>query len=242
MRSGKVIETIGRITKIEHLTTVRSNILPDTLVLRNSNPFPGYKQQENNSYQKPVSIFLILRYRYAPEKIIRITKKLKQQKDFRCNAGYGEIFIDESVYPCIRIKGIDCISQISHIQELYKINEIQFMPDKKINADGKIKIFKIFKISEIDEGLYRDYYEAEKFYIKIPHDVNWNNFLEIIRIVRKNLRNPEYDAAMGIIYRFSGPEEVIRIYDRNKSLERAQDIKNEFLKEIGKKELHDINH
>ena len=69
MRSGKVIETIGSITKIEHLTTVRSNILPDTLVLRNSNPFPGYKQQENNSYQKPVSIFLILRYRYAPEKI-----------------------------------------------------------------------------------------------------------------------------------------------------------------------------
>ncbi|UCH15477.1 MAG: hypothetical protein JSV22_05805, partial [Bacteroidales bacterium] len=135
-------------------------------------------------------------------------------------------------YPCIRIKGLECYDLIPEIQADYKNNDIKFMSFKAIDSDGKIKVFKHFKITEITDGIYRDLFEGEKFYFTIPLQINWRLLEHLTNNVKKKIENSNFDSALGIINRFNGPEDVIRIYDRNKTLERALEIKNKYLKEL----------
>lgn len=234
MEHKDVIETIGSITKMENLQSLEEDILENTLVLRNIDPFPGYHAsagQTENSI-KPVSVFIILRYRYAPEKINKLNKELIQNRYTRCYPSFGEIITRDSIYPCIRLKGIDNSGQIPSIQDYFVKNDIQLMSFRKIESPGRIKIFKTFRLMELNDGLYRDLNDGEKFYIRTPQPLNWKRFEYISRKIRYNLKNPNFDSALGVIYRFCGPEDVIRIYDHDKSTERALELKKLYTKEI----------
>ncbi|NJK84816.1 MAG: hypothetical protein HC906_01370 [Bacteroidales bacterium] len=70
-------------------------------------------------------------YRYFPEKLERIAKALKEEDLIECCSSFGEIIIQEKIYPCIRIKRLRSDVVIHDIQEFFKKNEIKFMPYKK---------------------------------------------------------------------------------------------------------------
>ena len=105
MEPSEAIETIGSITKMEKLCSLEHDIIKNTLVLKNIDPFPGYRSDSDTDDSKPGSVFIILRYRYAPEKINRINKNLVESKITSCYPSFGEIIIRSSIFPCIRIKG-----------------------------------------------------------------------------------------------------------------------------------------
>ncbi len=228
------IETIGSVTKMENLCSIEKEVLQDTLVLRNVDPFPGYRTQQDNiqTDKKPSSVFIILRYQYSPEKINKVNKDLIASRITNCYPSFGEVVTRDSIFPCIRIKGLDDFGLILGIQNFVKRNDIQLMPYKKVTGSARIKIFKSFRLIEISEGLYRDLNEGAKIYIRMPHSINWKQFIEITKKVKFNLSNRNFDSALGTIYRFCGPEDVIRIYDQNKTLERALLLKKLYLKEI----------
>ena len=248
MEPNEIIETIGSITKMEELCSIEQNTLRNTMVLRNLNPFPGFRTdlQKDDSFEKPVSIFIVLRYRYAPEKINRINKNLVSSRITECYPSTGEIITRNMILPCIRIKGLKDSESIPVIQNFFKRHDLKLMDYQKVKSKARIKIFKSFKLVEIAEGLYRDLNEGEKVYIRIPQSLNWKKFEYISKKIRYNLKERNFDAAMGNIYRFCGPEDVIRIYDRNKSLKRALELKKHFLREL-KKDIpisagHQIEH
>jgi hypothetical protein len=235
MKSNQIIETTGIIKKVETLTNVEEHILPNTLVLISDNPFPGYRERsniENNTVLN--SVYLVLMYRYFPEKIERISKYLGKKYE-NCYFDCGEIIVQNSIYPCIRILGIVCNEVISGIQTYYKNNDIKFMAYKKINNEANIRVFKHFKVTEVVNGIYRDLYEGEKFYIVIPNQINWKILRDVTFKIREKMANPEFDAALGIINRFTGPEDVIRILDSDKTLKRTLEIKNKYIKELKKR-------
>ncbi|MFO7655758.1 MAG: hypothetical protein R6W78_01720 [Bacteroidales bacterium] len=239
MKTQSIIETTGNITKMEVLSNVEYDILPGSLVLTNSMPFPGYKQEQHDpDFKKlPQSYYLILMYRYFPEKLERIAKALNTENIIECCSSIGEIIMQNSIYPCIRIKRLKADRILIDIHEFYKKNDIKFLSYKKIYAEAKIKVFKHFRIIEIEQGVYRDLTEGEKFYFNIPVQLNWKLFEYFIKRVKLNLSNPNFDAAMGVINRFTGPEDVIRIYDPDKTLERAIEIKRHFNKEFNKEKM-----
>jgi hypothetical protein len=234
MEHNEIIETIGSITKMENLRSLEQDILKNTLVLKNVDPFPGYSTQNSNisSGNKPGSIFIILRYRYAPEKINRINKDLAASRITSCYPSFGEIITRDAILPCIRIKGLDAYDTIPVVQNFFKRNDLKLMDFRKIDSTARIKIFKTFRLVEIGEGLYRDLNDGEKIYIRIPFALNWKRFDFVTKKIKYNLKDHNFDAAMGTIYRFCGPEDVIRIYDQNKKLERALELKKMYLKEI----------
>lgn len=229
-----MIETIGSITKMENLLSFEQDVLPNSLVLKNVDPFPGYRSKNQNLAigNKPGSIFIILRYRYAPEKINHINRDLVTCRITDCHPSFGEIITRESILPCIRIKHIENYSSIPVIQNFYKRNDLKLMDFRPFNGPARIKIFKAFRLSEISEGLYRDLNDGEKIYIKIPHSINWKRFDHITKKIKSHIKNPNFDAALGVIYRFCGPEDVIRIYDQVKTLERAVQLRKQFVKEV----------
>jgi hypothetical protein len=242
MDYNEVIETIGSITKMESVKTIEQNILKNSLVLRTVDPFPGFhKEKDINNGKKSESVFIILQNKYAPEKINRINWKLTSDKIVSRYPSFGEIITQESIFPCIRLKGIEDLSQIPHIQEYFKKNDLQLMDYQKVSCRARIKIFKTFKIIEIADGLYRDLNEGEKIYIRILNSMNWKRFDNITKKIKYNLKNRNFDSALGIIYRFCGPEDVIRVYDEEKTLERALLIKKMYIKEIKKYNLITAN-
>jgi hypothetical protein len=244
MEYSGAIETIGSITKMENITSVEENILQNTLVLRNIDPFPGYHlpKKGDEAATKSGSTFIVLRHRYSPEKINKINKDLIASRITECFPSFGEIITRESIFPCIRIKDLQNDDQIILIQNFFIRNGLQLTPYRKIEGNARIKIFKTFRLIEIAEGLYRDLNNGVIIYIRTSHALNWKQFDEITRKIKLNMDNRNFDAALGIIYRFCGPEDVIRVYDQNKTLERALQLKKYYLKEIKRSILISVNH
>lgn len=231
MEQSQIIETIGSITKTESLVSMRRDVIENSLVLKSKDPFPGVRELTEEN-EKPGSVFIILHYRYAPEKINRITCKLLLDLNLQRYPSYGEIITYDRILPCVRVKELMNNSQIKPIQEYLSNHDLQLMHYHSVDSECRIKIFKTFKLAEIGDGLYRDLQDGEKFYVRIQDSLNWKRFDFITKKIKSNLSNPEFDAAMGVIYRFAGPENVIRIYDRNISFERASALRKLYLKEI----------
>jgi len=229
----QVVETIGSITKQEQLAVLNDGVLENTMVLRSVNPFPGI----DNESEKPGSIFIILRYRYAPEKINRINYKLWRKMNLNQYPGYGEIITNDGVLPCVRLKGLNDLTKIIPIQSYLKENDLKVMSYRNFNSECKIKIYKSFRIIEIGDGLYRDLNDGDKFYIRVGDMIKWNEFQAIVKKIKSMLQNPEFDAATGVIYRFLGPEHVVRIYDHDKTFKRAVLLRQRFLNEIKHEKL-----
>ncbi len=239
MKIQPIIETTGYITKVELLSSVELNVLPGSLVLANIHPFPGFqtKTEDTDLETRPVSFYLIMMYRYFPEKLERISKALNEENIIECCSSFGEIVMQNKIFPCIRIKRLKSNKLLAEIQNFYKKNDIKFVGFKKTHCEGKIKVFKHFKIVEVAEGVYRDLCEGEKFYFQIPAQLNWKLFDHLAKRVKSRMNNPNFDPAMGVINRFTGPEDVIRIYDTNKTLERALEIRKSFIREFKKERL-----
>ncbi len=235
MKNNEVIETIGSITKMEKLSALLTNTLENTLVLRSVDPFPGFRTQDDNPQRKkPDSLYIILRYRYAPEKINRINRDLSMGRLTGFFPSFGEIITRDAILPCIRIKGIKDYTEIPDIQQYFKNNDLKLMDFREFEGESRIKIFKTFKLTEIAEGLYRDLNDGAKIYFRLPRAINWKRLDYITRKIKSAENNPNFDAALGVIYRFCGPEDVIRIYDQDKTLERALHIRKLFTKEVKK--------
>ena len=152
MTTQPIIETTGSITKMEVLSEIDTNIMQGSLVLTNKNPFPGFisNVDKNLKTTKPGSYYLILMYRYFPEKLERIGKALRDENLIECCSSSGEIIMQNNIYPCIRIKKLKTNKLLCEIQEFYKKNDIKFMGYKKIRGEARIKVFKHFKLLEID--------------------------------------------------------------------------------------------
>jgi len=218
---------------MENLQSDECFINDNILVLRNVDPFPGFriKDKEDNK-PKPSSVFIILQHRYPPEKVNQINHDLIKNRITTCYPSYGEIITVDSLLPCIRLKGLQDNSVIPVVLDYLVKNDLNLMAYQNIECCARIKIFKTFKIAEVSDGIYRDIIDDEKFYIKIPQSLNWKRFEYIVKKIRYNLKDRNFDAAMGVIYRFCGTEDVNRIYDEDKSIERAKAFKKVFIKEI----------
>jgi hypothetical protein len=235
MEPKQVIETTGTITKVENLAQIDYHTLDDTLVLESKKQLSGLVTRTNSD--KPEAVYLVLLYRYFPEKISRLAKALKEKYNAEWWSASGEIIIKNKVYPIIRIKGLSKYDYIPVIQDFYKSNDIKFAPYRILWAPGRIIVHKHFRIIELIDGIYRDLYEPERFYFVVPEQLTWNMLVYFTRHVKSNLENPAFDAALGVINRFSGPEDVIRIFDRDKTLERALLIRNQYLKILKRESL-----
>jgi hypothetical protein len=246
MDHSEVIETIGSITKMESVISIEQSILENSLVLKNIDPFPGFrKEKEKKSEYVTLSFFIILKNRYTSEKINSIIWDLASDKLVIFYPSIGEIITQSSIYSCIRIKGIKDLNQILNIQTYIYKHGLELMEYQNINCWARIKIFKTFKLVEIADGLYRDLNEGEKIYIRISNSMNWKDFERITKNVKYKLKNRNFDSALGIIYRFCGPEDVIRVFDEEKTLERALLIKKMYFKEINdnvSKSVHNLQH
>jgi len=206
------LEISGFILKKEFLSTIRFNVLEDTLVLENKKPFPGYFGHNLPDTEEPRSVFLILQETASPELVGRWITTIKKKEQHTCYGNYAELIIGNEQFSSIRVLGLDCFSRIGELQALLLKEGVKFRKVRTIDQEGLIKVHKTFLLQETEEGKYLDVTNDAKMYFALSRFISWQDFEAITRQVKNNCRNPVFDAALGGLYRYRGYEEIVRVY------------------------------
>ena len=227
------IETLGSLFKEEVLQNVEHHILPNTFVLESLEPFPGYHGENLPSEAKPEVLYLGLSKKHDIEEIFRVSQSLHGYLKLKFDATPGELFLHNTRYSCIRLRGMRSYSDIANIQGCYLDSGFAFMKAHKLKDSGLIRIDKVFSMEGMAEHVYRDLDDDLTFYIDIPYHFNWNLFRQVTLNVKNNLDNRNFDAALGFIYH-KNILDLIRIYTKNPDVNRLLQIREKYLEEIRK--------
>ncbi len=232
--SVNIVEVTGYIMKQEKLVPVGDNVMHNTCVLESLHPFPGYYGSNFPDKSQPRSIFFILSEAYSFEEIARKTRNIKQRFQHDFNASEGKILTTPYEYNCIRVKYLPSFNFLPELQKEYMDEKVKFHKEKNISKEAIIKINKVLRVYEKEEGIYRDTEDDFKCYLEIPFQPEWKTFHSITSNIKNNLVNYMFDAALGVLYRSHEIVDVIRIYDREKEPEKMKKIRDMYLEEIRK--------
>ncbi|MEF8844875.1 MAG: hypothetical protein V5A59_05325 [Bacteroidales bacterium] len=231
---GRIIEVTGYIKKRETLTSIESNIAPHTCVLESLDPFPGYHGKNLPDESEPRSLFLLVRNNYSFEDIARISKKIAENCEYDFNASIGYIYIQPYKYNCIRIKYLTSFTFLPELQDMFIQEGVKFSRYKAIEDKAIIVVNKNFLVEEQEEGIYRDLEAKSKYYIGLPEKLDWETFSNFTFHIKNNLIDNNFDAALGVFYRITGITDMVRVYDRDNSIEKMRNLKSRYEEEVRK--------
>jgi len=237
MKTTRILETRGIIIKEERVKSVTSNILENTLVLENTDAFPGYYGENLPDEKKPRSLFVILDKKYDGLLLARTLKKISDGMQNKCYGSFGSLTINGKVYECIRIKNLDCFASLVKIQSSVIKAGVGLMKYHPVDGRALIRIHKSFLVKPVDVGVLKDLFEPDRYYLTIPRTLEWEDFKKITGNVKSNLDNYIFDAAIGCLWRIDGLMDIIRIYDKNNDPERIKIIRDKYLAEINRLSL-----
>jgi hypothetical protein len=224
---------MGSITKVEKLETLDANILENTLVLEEIEPFPGYHGANLPTGYNPTAVYLVLKKKVSTVRVVRMTQEIQKFFKHEFDGSPAEIRINNDVFSCIRLRNFDKYSILPELQKAYMHEGLKFMKKKNIRGDGIIEIKKQFELEKLDDGIYKDMEDPLMYYLQIPRYLKWSLFLEITTSVRHNLDDLLFDAALGAIY-MKEITEVVRIFARDVAVEDLQNLRSRYLDELRK--------
>ena len=225
MTSNRIIEVTGYIKKEETLVPLEGNILPNTCVLESLHPFPGYHGSNLPDEEEPRSLFFIITNKYSFEDIARISKRIGFEFKHDFNASIGSLYIKPYTYQIIRIKYLPSFRLLQELQQMFMEEGVKFARYKNMHKLALIVVNKNFLVEEVEEGLYRDLEDKFKFYLELSEWLDWETFRKFTFHIKNNLIDNNFDAALGLFYRLRGIVDVVRVYDRDNSLEKMRALK-----------------
>ena len=224
-----LLETLGTIEKKEMLGPVGYN----ELVLEAFHPLPGYHGTTVPDQGVPKSLLAITRSRYTEEKVIRVTQKIKADHNFKFDGTPVMVTLYNMLNPCIRFKELTSYKDLPPILKAYEEEGIEFMSNRNIEPfTGIIKVKKYFLIEAISDNAFKDAENPDMYYFRIPAQLRFNQFEKITVDIKRNMENPNFDAALGTIYRKEGIIDLIRVYDDKCNLERLDMIRSKYIQAI----------
>jgi len=233
MSQNRIIETMGSIAKVEKLETLSSNILENTLVLDEIEPFPGYHGANLPTGYNPHTVYIILKKKLSTVRIMRLTQDIRKYFKHDFDGTAASVCINNDVFDCIRVRNLENYSYIPELQKNYLHEGVKFMKKREIKGDGIIEIRKHFELEELEPGIFKDLEDSHMHYIEISRHLNWPMFLEITTSIKHNIDNLHFDAALGAIY-LKEIIDMVRIFTKDLSLDELRTIKNMYSEELKK--------
>ncbi|MBN2348272.1 MAG: hypothetical protein JXJ22_05515 [Bacteroidales bacterium] len=233
MEKVKVLEVFGQLEKEEILQTVGHNIIPNTLVLENQEPFPGYHGVNLPQDKNPDTLFLVTVKKYPTDNILRTGNQIKKALDINFDTGPARIRVYNDYYDSIRIRELDSYDNIAEIQRFFLDEGIKFNKKKNIHANGLISLKKTFLIESVTDNIYKDIEDPSMFYLDIPYYLTWNIFKTITKNLKNNLDFRNFDAALGYFY-VSDLMDFIRIYSTDIEMSQLSSIRDKYLEMINR--------
>lgn len=228
----RIIETIGHVEKKE---TLKSLGYKD-MVLESEHPFPGYHGTTVPDQDNPKSLFLLTKTRYTEEFVVRSVKAVKKKHKFTFDGSPARVFFQNTMAHAIRIKDLDSYEKVPKILQAFKDEGIAFLPGKKVKPYyGLIRVTKYFLMDPITDCTLQDVEFESMKYFQVPIKLDWDEFEEMTRHVKRNIDDSNWDGALATIYRKTGIEDYIRIYrDKSAGLDSLNLIRKKYIQEIKK--------
>jgi hypothetical protein len=230
--ANRQIETVGSLIKMDDVTTVQHNIVPNTTVLEITDPYPDYLG-DFPSGSKPNMIFLLTAEEYTVEHIVRISNRVQKYFGTNLDACQATLKIFNDSYSGIRIRGLSSFEQIKLIQQDLISEGLKFMKNKVIEAPALIHLRKPYLLEEAEEGIYKDIIEPMSWYFAVPEKLEWNMLKMMTANIKNNIDNRNFDAAFGWIF-VNKITDIVRIYSDNLSLPLIKDLQLRYKEEIRK--------
>lgn len=235
METKTRIQTIGGVAKEESLFTLTTHVMPNTFVLENDEPYPGYHGKNLPGGTKPISVFLMTRKKYSTEKILRLTQKIRKYFEHPFDAVPGVICINNETIPCIRIRGLDNYDLIEDLQKCFFSEDVKFLKKRNVKAEAVITLKKLFDIEPIDENIFKDNDEPSTFYIRLSRQLSYGQFRQVTFRVKNNIDKDlvNFDAALAAIYT-RDVMDVVRIYAKDTDMDKLKIILRTYEEEMEK--------
>ena len=229
-----MLEIYGTVAKEEHIKTVDHFVVPNSFVVQNIEPYPGYHGENLPTDVPPDTFFLITGETYSAEKIFRISHHIRSLTGYIFDGSVASLCIENEVFPCIRIRDLNSYELLQEIQKYYYDEGIHFQKKRNIDTTAFIELKKIFQIEKMNDHLYKDHGGA-MHYINIETQLNWKRFKIVTHWVKNNLADRNFDAALIVMY---GKEvyDLVRIYSNNISIEQLEEIRDKYLEAIKRSE------
>ncbi|MFW5821592.1 MAG: hypothetical protein ACOCWA_09890 [Bacteroidota bacterium] len=231
------IHTIGGVAKEEILFTLTSYVMPNTFVVENDEPYPGYHGENLPGGTKPFSIFFMTRRKHSTENILRLNQKIKKYFNKPFDAVPGVICFNNETLPCIRVRGMDTYEYIEELQKCFFSEGVKFLKPRNIRQQAVITLKKLFDIQQIDDDIFKDNDESSTYYIRIHRQLSFEQFRKLTINVRNNIdrEKANFDAGLAAIYT-KDVMDAIRIYAKDIDSEKLKLIHHTFKEELRKME------
>ncbi len=233
MEAEKHCELFGSLEKIETFSTLKDNVIAGSLVFESLAPFMGY-YHENPGQNSPIYVYLTTNRTVPVFDIARATANVREQTGIDFDAAKGFIKFNDRYFNVIRIRHIDSFAQVLPIQEAYAENgvlPVMFNANWK-SVDVDVQLSKVFCLNEISKDIYIDAGEKNHYYVKIPKQLTYNEFVELTRKVKNNWMGAVFDAAKSSLLQKDEVKEAVRIYSENITEEDLKEIRKLYLDRI----------
>ncbi|MCF6297139.1 MAG: hypothetical protein L3J08_04015 [Flavobacteriaceae bacterium] len=226
-------ELIGKITVQENVDPIEENKIANTFVVHIPNPLVTYYTWFSE-INRPNSVVFITKKPVSFEGILRATKNINNSENLELDGAKCEIQIGSIKYNGIRLKGIRRHSHIEKIQLAYKKEGFDFAKNVKIKneTDALIRLNKFFDLKHISGNIYQSPHNSDRYYIKIPKQISWEEFREHTIKIKNNISVTNFDIAKGIFYENDGIIDMLRIIKPNITIDMVKEIQKKYLDKL----------
>lgn len=225
-----MIETIGAVAKEEYLKTVDHYILPNSFVMQNLEPYPGYHGLNLPTDKEPDTFFLITTDKHSPEKIFRVAHNIRSFTEICFDACPATLHVGNDTYHAIRIRDLNSYEPVEEIQKCFLDAKISFQKKKDIEGQTLIELKKIFQLEVVNKNILKDK-SGLMHYLEIRKQLTWRHFKNISKWVKNNMDDSNFDTALAVIYG-NYVHDLVRIYLPDPKPERLEEIRKKFLEGI----------
>ncbi|MFP4621066.1 MAG: hypothetical protein ACLFM7_07110 [Bacteroidales bacterium] len=222
MATSNVLSAAGSITKKEYVCTTRIRALKNYLILESVDPFPEAHIRHKSSFVKFYYAGIISDMLDQDIKIA--AQSAEGQIRGEVASAVGELKIGDKAFNAIRLRNVSS-QMLPRLIKAYEYEGIRMQPrEENIHDYAWIHIRKFFHLEEIEEGIFTDLDDPYIGYLQLPKTVEWPELEALTGKVKTETHYPNFDRALGTIFKQGDPIEVIRIFSPDMTEEVLKDI------------------
>lgn len=240
MERRTFIETFGLLTKLEKLVSINQQVQPNSLLMENSQPYPGYYSQHEVDTEKPRTIFIATKEKYSVEEVFRLMYEAQKVLNHPIDATPCKITIFAERYHAIRVRHLKNFGMVRSFLEFLRGEGVLLHKYKAINDTATLEIEKLFSLEEIVEGIYQDLDESGERYISLSSKLDFGQFVKVTQAVKNNIDENNFDAALAVFYRKAGIVDAVRVFEPFISVHNLEKIRSAYEEQIKRLRLNEL--
>ncbi len=233
MEKNHLQTTFSIITKEEEIQALDHNIIPNTLVMEITHPFPAYYSDNQfiDSNSKPQTIIFILKNIVDSEFFYRKLGRIMKYSEFNFGADLAELKINNKTYQGIRVHSLLKYQYIKDLSQYFIDEGFSLHKYQQVKVKSLIRIHKFINL-KYTNGYYINANNKHFIYLGINKELTWKQFEHITLTIRHNFAFKKFDAAIGVFFHSGELEDVIRIYTKDIDNEDIIQLKTMYDKQL----------